>query len=292
MLGTLLLCAALCCAPRAALPAAVTSTTRFAVLSVAEGPPAEVIRGAVVYGVTRGALIRPGDLIESGPGGLLIMEIRTGTVTAAIVALGPMTRAQWAEQADAGITLNVIKGWVKVDTASPSAPLEVRSSGPLLGAVSHSGTYVLHVGAGADQVFYESGDVALWLPVPDGTGTTATSRQGEFTARGAGGLRSRRGVDPAFLNELPGAFRDPLPTGLADTVHANTEPQRIRDVTYADIADWLTAPLEWRRGFVERFRPRLRDTAFRRALDARISVHPEWQPLLHARSTLPTASAH
>jgi hypothetical protein len=249
-----------------ALPVAVPNTSWFAVLSVAEGPPALLIRGAVVYSATKGALIYPDDLIESRPGSLLILEIRTGTVTASIVALGPETRAHWADPSDTRITLDVLEGWVKVDTASSSAPVEVRSTGPLLGAGSRSGTYVLHVGAGADQVFHESGDVTLWVPKPDGTGTTAASRQGEFTARGAGGARSRRGVDPAFLKDLPGAFRDPLPLGIADTLRSSTEPQRIRDVAYADIAAWLTAPLEWRRGFVKRLGPRLRDPKFRRAL--------------------------
>jgi hypothetical protein len=246
----------------------------------------------VVYSATRGALFQPGDLIESGLGSLLILEVRDGTVTRAIVALGPETRAHWAGQADAGVTLDVLEGWVKVDTAAPSAPLEVRSVGPLLGAVSRSGTYVLHVGAAADQVFQESGDVTLWLPTPDGTGTTAATKPGQFTECGAGGSRTRMGLDPAFLNELPGAFRDPLPSGIADKLRGNTEPQRIRDVTYADIADWLAAPLEWRRGFIEQFRPRLRDPAFRRALDARISVHPEWRPVLHPRFTPRAASAH
>jgi len=39
--------------------------------------------------------------------------------------------------------------------------------------------------------------------------------------------------------------------------------------------------LNWRRGFVERFQPRLKDAEFRRELDGHIRDYPEWDPVLH-----------
>lgn len=85
-----------------------------------------------------------------------------------------------------------------------------------------------------------------------------------------------------FVAAMPVAFRDSLPKsplGAAGTQAA--EPKVIRDVTYADISDWLTIPRDWRTGFVRRFRGRLKDRAFFSAMDARLSLHPEWTVVLH-----------
>jgi hypothetical protein len=81
---------------------------------------------------------------------------------------------------------------------------------------------------------------------------------------------------------MPVQFRDPLPEGpVGGAVVKVTEPKLIRDVSYADVADWLTIPREWRTGFIRRFRGRLKDRAFFSAMDAHLSSHPEWTLILH-----------
>jgi hypothetical protein len=81
---------------------------------------------------------------------------------------------------------------------------------------------------------------------------------------------------------MPVQFRDQLPEGPVGAAAAKlTEPKLIREVSYADVAAWLTIPLEWRAGFVNRFRGRLKDRAFFSAMDAHLSLHPEWAVVLH-----------
>jgi hypothetical protein len=255
-----------------------------AVVSVVEGLPFSLIRGVTIYTATRGVVLVPGDLIESSPGNLLILELRTGTATSAVVALGPSTRAYWMDQ-PGGATLAVLEGWVKADTSSITPAAEIRTEGTRLGAASSAGTYVLHAGDLSDEVFHERGAVTLWIPSAGGW-VSAPSNPSEYTARSQGTApRTHVGPEPAFLRAMPSAFRDPLPLGMSAELHAAVEPQALRDVSYQDVAEWLAAPLEWRRGFTRRFRPRLKDPAFYHALDTHLGSHPEWKRILHPPSS-------
>jgi hypothetical protein len=58
-------------------------------------------------------------------------------------------------------------------------------------------------------------------------------------------------------------------------------------VTYSEIQPWLSIGQTWRRGFVERFQPRLKDAGFRRALEDHLTNYPEWDPVLHPEKHLP-----
>lgn len=255
-----------------------------AIVSVVEGPPFSLIRGVTIYTATRGVVLLPGDVIESSTGNLLILELRTGAATSALVAIGPATRAYWISQ-PGGATFALLEGWLKVDTASVTAAAEIRMAGTRLGAASDAGTYVLHAGDSADEVFHERGAVTLWVPAANGW-VSAPSNPSEYAARAQGAaLRTHIGPDPAFLRAMPSAFRDPLPLGMSAGLHTAVEPQALREVAYEDVANWLAAPLEWRRGFTRRFRPRLKDPAFYHALDAHMSAHPEWESILHPRSS-------
>jgi|HubBroStandDraft_4_1064222.scaffolds.fasta_scaffold235179_2 hypothetical protein len=254
-----------------------------AVVSVVEGPPFSLIRGVTIYTAIRGVVLVPGDLIESSQGNLLILELRTGAATSAVVAIGPATRAYWMNQ-PGGVTLAVLEGWVKVDTASVTPAAEIRTQGTRLGAASSAGTYVFHAGDLGDEVFHERGAMTLWLPSAGGW-VSAPSSPSQYAARTQGtALRTHVGPDPAFLRAMPSAFRDPLPLGMSAKLHAAVEPQALREVSYEDVAQWLAAPLEWRRGFTRRFRPRVKDPAFFHALDVHMSAHPEWKRILHPPS--------
>jgi hypothetical protein len=81
---------------------------------------------------------------------------------------------------------------------------------------------------------------------------------------------------------MPVSFRDFLPSRLSKFEGRKApEPKSDHDVSYAEIERWLTISPAWRRGFVERFKPRLQDTAFREAIASHITALPEWEPVLH-----------
>jgi hypothetical protein len=266
----------------AAAPAS-TPAPSAEIMSLADGPPCSLIRGVQVFRATQGAILRPGDLIATEPGTLLILAFKAGAAVGSIVAVAPGSHLYWMDRSDR-VTLAVRGGWVKVDTLTPGQNLEVAAEGPHLGAASDAGIYVLHVGDVVDEVFHESGSMQLWARKADGVQASASSGPSQLARRStADPMQTRIGADAAFVDAMPPPFRDPLPIGLAARLHRSAEPEWVREVSYDDVAEWLAAPRDWRRGFVQRFRPRLKDPAFFHALDGDSRVRSEWGPILHPR---------
>src|SRR5262249_39300811 len=87
--------------------------------------------------------------------------------------------------------------------------------------------------------------------------------------------------DGPFVDGMPIPFRDTLPPRIARFKGKNTEPKPDHEVSYAEVDSWLKAPPSWRRGFVERFRPRLKDQQFHDALEKQLGTRPEWDEVLH-----------
>ncbi len=225
--------------------------------------------------------LSPGDLIESKPDSLSILEFRCGATLCAVAALGPSTRAYWMDRPQ-GATLGLLGGWIKVDTLTSTASASFKVQGTHLGASSSAGTYIVHAQDEIDEVFHESGTMTLWVQKPAGSGVARNSPGNEFASRnGTGEVQIQPRPASAFSKALPVAFRDPLPTGMSARLHGDIEPKFVRDVSYEDVSAWLAAPREWRQRFVGRFRPRLKDPVFFRALDMQMSRHPEWNPILH-----------
>jgi hypothetical protein len=268
----------------AALPFTVSAATpgpMTATVSVAEGAPFDLIRGSAMLAATKGVSLSPGDMIESQPDTFLILEFRCGSAVCAVAGMGPSTRAYWMDRSE-GPTLAILRGWVKVDTLSAAQNVAFKVQGTRLGAASGAGTYIVHAGDGTDEVFHESGTMTLWVQKPDGSGASRVSKQNEFASRtGSGDVQVQPRPGTAFSNALPAAFRDTLPPGMSARLHGKTEPKFVRDVSYEDVSDWLAAPRRWRQGFIVRFRPRLKDPVFFRALDAHMNAHPEWERILH-----------
>jgi len=85
-----------------------------------------------------------------------------------------------------------------------------------------------------------------------------------------------------FVSAMPVSFRDFLPSRLSKFEGKKPPLPKIdHDVSYAEIERWLTISPAWRRGFVERFKPRLQDTAFREAIETHLTAFPEWELVLH-----------
>jgi hypothetical protein len=268
-----------------------------AVVSAADGPPFDLVRGARLFAGTRGTHLSPGDLIKTRPGNILILEFKTGPRVTSLAAVGPSSRIYWMDQRDS-VKLAVLSGWIKIDTLTPGQQAMVIAEGARLHAASDAGSYVMHVSDTADEVFQERGSMTLDLSRGGGGAhsvgggdvsarrgggdTSVPTRPDQLTRRTATGqIQTRLSADATFVNALPPTFLDPLPAGLGAQLYTVAQPQLVREVAYDDVADWLAAPKEWRRGFVRRFRPRLKDPAFFQALDAQMTTHPEWAPILH-----------
>ena len=255
-----------------ACPLAAAAADPAPTLTLLEGP-AGLVRGVARYALAEGARMQSGDIIEVGDKGLAEIEYPDGTA----IALGAGTRmlaVSIPSGKSAAGDYYVMQGALKVAGVSKAARLRVFT--PLFTLSPVEGVSVMVVGAGAGSVFIESGEARL-AAAP----ATLSLKSGEFFARKAGqkGAVAQR-PSKEFIEALPKAFFDPLPSRMARYKEREAQPKRIDDASYADVEAWLKAPPAIRRPLVARFESRASDPKFRAGLEANLRFHPEWDPIL------------
>jgi hypothetical protein len=246
-----------------------------------------LIRGTSVLRGAEGMGLRQGDIFETADKGFVQLEFAGGTV----VALGPASRLYILRHSEGravgragtdAADFVLLAGWLKAE--SNAATGTYRYECPLLSASVGSGsTVVIHSYEGQCDLFVESGSAAIGQVSPDGNSRQpVTGKAGQFFSRRTGkDLTSLSRSNPGFRDGMPAAFRDTLPSRLAHFADKAVEPKTDHAVSYAEIQPWLMMPASWRRGFVERFAPRLKDPEFRKQLEAHLAQYPEWDPILH-----------
>jgi hypothetical protein len=80
---------------------------------------------------------------------------------------------------------------------------------------------------------------------------------------------------------MPPSFRDRLARAPDVPKAGKVAPVKERETDFADVQDWLRASLPMHKTFVARFKPRLADPAFRKALDGALGQSADWKPVLH-----------
>jgi hypothetical protein len=244
-----------------------------------------IIRGTAALQAAEGTHVRLGDIIESSDKGFVQLEFVGG----AIVALGPLSRMYVFRHGMGGkpgsgsteAELVLLSGWLK-GQSDPHAGV-YRYESPLLAAATGNGTVVLHNDENGCDIFIESGSAAIGEVSPEGNeGKRAAANAGEFFSRRRGkSLINSSRPSAAFIDAMPRAFRDALPSRLAHFSGKPAEPKALHQVSYAEIQPWLTMPPAWRKGFVDRFESRLKDPEFRKQLEVHAAEYPEWGPILH-----------
>lgn len=252
-----------------------------------------VVRGTSVLQGAEGMRLRQGDIIESSDRGFVQLEFVGGT----IVALGPSSRlylfrhgvdhsgGQAGEAA--GLDLVLLSGWLKGESNSKAGSFRYES--PILAATTGNGTVVVHGYGSGCEVFVESGSATIDEVNPDGSSRQPkAAKAGQFLSRRAGKtLTILPRLNSAFVDAMPRQFRDALPSRLARFAGKSVEPVTDHQVSYPEIQSWLTMPSAWRRGFAERFEPRLKDPEFRRQLEVHVAEYPEWDVILHPEKRHP-----
>lgn len=243
-----------------------------ATVTFLEGP-LRIIRGAAVMRAPEGSRLNSGDILESGPKGFVQLELPGG----AVLAMGPTTRLFLLSRTEPVL----LSGWFKAEIGAKAG--NYRIAAPRLGAATHDGTVVINAAGDSTSLFVESGAAAISSVSPDGyLSSGRNAKGGDFFSRRSGrdfGTAGR--PDPNFVQAMPRAFQDTLPSRLAKFAGRRIEPTRDHEVSYDEVQAWLTMPRGWRRGFVERFQSRLKDPNFRSAVDLHMSSHPEWNPVVH-----------
>lgn len=236
-----------------------------------------VIRGSSVLQGVEGMRLRQGDILESSQPGFAQLEFTGGAIT----ALGPSSRLfLFSQPAGGEAKLILLSGWLKGETSSTRS---YRYMSPLLAASSKGGVVVLHVEAEGAEVFVESGSATVGEVNSNGNlGRTTMAKGGQFFSRRSGkSITTNSKPDSAFLGSIPVPFRDTLPSRLSRFSGTPPEPKRDHEVSFSEVESWLKIAPSWREGFVERLRPRLKDSAFRRGLEDHLNAFPEWGPVLH-----------
>jgi hypothetical protein len=267
-------------------------------LTRVEGNP-RLIRGASVLRAAEGVRVHSGDIIETPNPGFVQVEFSGGT----IVVLGDSSRlllfsypsaltTSGADKRANPAELVLLSGWLKGETNEHGSPY--RFDSPLLAGATQGGTLVVHATPEAAEIFVESGAARISEVRPDGSlGNSAEDAKGGqfFSRRKGNSVAADTRLNSTFLEAMPRAFRDTLPSRLARLAGKSIQPKTDHEVSYAEVQPWLSIGRTWRRGFVERFQPRLEDPAFRKAVEDHIADHPEWDPVLHPEDHAPKPSA-
>jgi hypothetical protein len=248
-----------------------------AMLALADGP-LHIIRGAQMFKAVGGTLVQKDDIVETGTGGV---QIELGADS--IVALGPQTRVYLSALGmdnKAPAELALLQGWIKVLSRKTMRTLV--ATGALQISIG-AGAAIVHSHAGKDELFADTGEqqaVRLGDNGKPGAGRKVPAESYAFADSGKALLLASKPASQ-FLAEMPLSFRDPLALGPPMGKAARQAAVREREVDFADVEAWLGSSLAVRKGFVRRFRGRLKDLKFRKALDQALGQGTEWQVVLH-----------
>lgn len=260
--------------------------------------PANVIREAARFDGAEGLPLQAEDIVETMPfASLTRLEFKDGT----IVDLAPDTRVlvapQWPRtESGASPHVYLLGGWAKVSAGKGTAGAKAVVASPHADVASVARGLVMHVQGGELAMFAESGAVSGWVARELGQRASFALDPGAFLSRDADGRAEPRPRPlPAFIQAVPRPFRDTLPSRAARFEGKDVVPGPGSRLNYADVESWLNAEPRVRTRFVQRWRPLMQDAAFRRALAAQLSLHPEWRPVLFpdtsGRRATPGASA-
>jgi hypothetical protein len=240
-------------------------------VSFADGGAFSIVRRDTLMTGSKGVALLAGDIVETGPDAFLVIQEPGGD----LIGIGPSSGVYLVERQEVP-TLFVLTGWVKVD--AKSGP--IRLTGTHLGMQGHQAVMLLHADARSNEVFDEQGSTTLLSAGDDARSVGKETGPNRFFLRGEQlEVVSQASPSAEFVESMPDPFRDPLPTSAK--LPEPVSPQVLRAANYADIQDWLTIPRQWRGGFVERFRGRLKDPAFFAAMNAQLARLPEWKQILH-----------
>ena len=269
---------------------AASAAARMPLVTMLDGD-ATLLRDGARFALAEGVRLQAGDLLATGhQTRLLRLEFPGGGPA---VALGPDSRAMvtpnlGGDSTHAGVYL--LTGWAKV-AAPAGGPGALRS--PVADTDTAAGSLILDVEGGSAEAFAETGPSRVQPRAPDAPAQQLKAGD-RVTVPANGKAVLGRGASPAFVQAMPRAFMDSLPSRLA-AFTTDVAPRRLGEMTYADAQPWIDAEASLRRVFAERWRRLAADPQFRSGLVAGLKSHPEWHAILYPPPPPPrepAASSH
>lgn len=256
-------------------------------VTILEGD-AQIVRGATRLRAVEGVRLALGDIVETATGAFAQIELTDQTVldlgSAARIMVGS-TGARYKNERQ----LYALSGWFKITNARKDANargFELRT--PLVDVAVLSPVITLHIKPAEVTLFAERGDLKLAERQAGAAAGPVGVKFGQYYRRAAGAKGTvGAAAPPGFVAEMPRPFRDSLPLRADKFKDRDVAPRPAPDFSYADVEPWLKAESPFRRQFVDRWRAKAREGAFRAALIANLSSHPEWDPVLFPEKYLP-----
>jgi hypothetical protein len=242
-----------------------------ALVGILEGR-ATLLRTVGKFELAEGVALREADIVETAPAGFVQIELADGVR----IGLGENSRLMLAPPGTP-LRARLLQGWMKLTPgADKVAPGEFATPRLNIGALA--GTAVVSADPAQYALFVESGTLAI---TERGSAAPRPAKAGDFLAGRTGAtLTLTARPMPDFLERLPRPFRDALPARAAKFRDRPTTARALGDVGYDEVAPWLVADDAARAPLHDAWRPRLNDKAFRDAVLAHVTQHPEWRPIV------------
>jgi len=278
-----------------ALPVPCAYAADAGVVSIVEGP-SRLLRDTTWYKLAPGARFQEGDILVATGSGQVQVELVSGDVFnlgapgTLFAAAAPMT----GDKLTGPVDLWLPEGWLKLAASTPASGFRVDLE-PASSAISLSATedvVVVHAKAGAMELFVESGAAKLTEGATTKTRSPGVTdlKSGDYAAQSADHpLRIEQHAPASFVTAIPRHMLDKLPAFAAKYKAAKVQLVPEQEVTYAEAEPWLAGP--YRKLFLKRFQPRLKDREFRAAVEVHIARYPEWDRVLHPEKYAPKAPA-
>lgn len=260
-----------------------------AVVTILEGS-AIIFRGTSKLGASEGVRVQPNDLVETAKGTFLRLEFADGIR----LDLGPGTRAQVnhpTEVSPDNPGLYVLSGWIKLAVDEAKRSRKSGFSTPVFDATDLGGTVLARVDAHGGALFVERGRARLANRHGHAFAVTELKTD-DFVSIGKDG-RAVLDTRPSseFVEQMPRSFRDTIPSRLAGYSEKEVAPKALGEFSYAEVEPWINAEQVVRRQFVHTWRSKADDPAFRLELTGKLSLHPEWGPVLFPELYAPKPAA-
>lgn len=265
-----------------ALPCLSLAADVVGTLTILEGQ-ALIYRGSGRLQAAEGVRVALGDIVETAPSTFAQLEMTDQS----IIQFGPSTRVLLSAPAarqKSGRSMYLMEGWVKLvgnkREAGTEPGFELRSA--QFEITPNPTVFVLHGQPGGVELFVETGSMRMVERQPGSSAPAVVSlKAGDYYQRKFPARGTVAAVAPqAFVGDAPQAFRDSLPPRIDRFRERQVQPREAPAFGYADVEAWLKAEPAVRRPLMQRWRSKAQEPAFRSALIAHLSAHPEWDPIL------------
>ena len=239
-----------------------------------------VIRQTTLYRAAVGATVHDGDIVETAEGGVQI-EFSPTTLLAVAAHSRVLVRIPIAPPPGCDLLVMSLGGMIKMVRTVEVPKRSICMQAAQIRSALPSGSAIQRF-TGAVSLFPEKGELSVQdtASVPRSPAVVKVPAEHFAEWRAGQALKVLERPTPEFLAAVPASFQDEL-MPMADKLRdVKSEPIAQREVSYADVAEWLKAMPQYTE-FVRQFKPRLKDAEFRRQIDEEWGKSASWGPILH-----------